>query len=236
MSYCVNCGVELAPSEKNCPLCETEVCNPKSPWKEPKSRPYPQQVETILRGVDRRYFGFVAAMLLMIPVSVCFVVDILTAKRITWSGYVIGAAMMIIVIVILPIVSKKHSVYLFILYDTLAFLAYLLLIDGMDSEVTWFSSFGFPIAASAGIIISVMVFLSRRVKNTGLLFAMAMLSFSVGTYTLMIEIFINHYTRAPLMPTWSWYAFTPCLFSGIVFLILNRREKWKEAVRKRLFY
>ena len=28
MSYCVNCGVELAPSEKNCPLCGTPVINP----------------------------------------------------------------------------------------------------------------------------------------------------------------------------------------------------------------
>ena len=28
MSYCVNCGVKLAKSEKKCPLCNTKVINP----------------------------------------------------------------------------------------------------------------------------------------------------------------------------------------------------------------
>ena len=28
MSYCVNCGVELDPSLKKCPLCNTPVINP----------------------------------------------------------------------------------------------------------------------------------------------------------------------------------------------------------------
>ena len=28
MSYCVNCGVKLAKSEKKCPLCNTPVINP----------------------------------------------------------------------------------------------------------------------------------------------------------------------------------------------------------------
>ena len=29
MSYCVHCGVELAPSERDCPLCGTAVLNPR---------------------------------------------------------------------------------------------------------------------------------------------------------------------------------------------------------------
>ena len=32
MSYCVNCGVELADSERRCPLCHTEVHNPRQPY------------------------------------------------------------------------------------------------------------------------------------------------------------------------------------------------------------
>ena len=39
MSYCVNCGVELAPSEKRCPLCGVEVVNPAKPWTEPEALP-----------------------------------------------------------------------------------------------------------------------------------------------------------------------------------------------------
>ena len=31
MSYCVHCGVELADCEPKCPLCGTEVLDPKAP-------------------------------------------------------------------------------------------------------------------------------------------------------------------------------------------------------------
>jgi len=41
MSYCVHCGVELAPSEESCPLCKTPVLDPNQPWSEPEERPYP---------------------------------------------------------------------------------------------------------------------------------------------------------------------------------------------------
>ena len=31
MSYCVNCGVELDPTARTCPLCQTPVVNPRQP-------------------------------------------------------------------------------------------------------------------------------------------------------------------------------------------------------------
>ena len=31
MSYCVNCGVELGPGARECPLCRTPVVNPVCP-------------------------------------------------------------------------------------------------------------------------------------------------------------------------------------------------------------
>ena len=39
MSYCVNCGVELAASERRCPLCGVEVINPREPFDENGERP-----------------------------------------------------------------------------------------------------------------------------------------------------------------------------------------------------
>ena len=54
MSYCVNCGVKLAPSEKKCPLCGVPVVNPRDPWVEPSHRPYPKQVERVMHRIDRR--------------------------------------------------------------------------------------------------------------------------------------------------------------------------------------
>ena len=41
MSYCVNCGVELARCEKKCPLCGVEAVNPASPAG-PEGEAFPQ--------------------------------------------------------------------------------------------------------------------------------------------------------------------------------------------------
>ena len=52
MSYCVNCGVELEPSLKTCPLCNTPVINPKQLEALKVSSPYPKergQVDVVKR-------------------------------------------------------------------------------------------------------------------------------------------------------------------------------------------
>ena len=52
MSYCVNCGVELDASLKNCPLCNTPVINPNELKKITPPSPFPEQrgqVETVHR-------------------------------------------------------------------------------------------------------------------------------------------------------------------------------------------
>ena len=52
MSYCVNCGVELEASLRECPLCHTPVVNPVEAEKEFPPSPYPVnkgQVEVVKR-------------------------------------------------------------------------------------------------------------------------------------------------------------------------------------------
>ena len=52
MSYCVNCGVELEASLRECPLCHTPVVNPKEAGKTVPPSPYPTdrgQVEEVKR-------------------------------------------------------------------------------------------------------------------------------------------------------------------------------------------
>ena len=39
--YCVKCGVELADSQRSCPLCQTPVYFPE--LSEDRERPYPKQ-------------------------------------------------------------------------------------------------------------------------------------------------------------------------------------------------
>ena len=84
MSYCVNCGVELADSEKYCPLCHTEVINPRSPYKEPSEFPYPRQIERIASHIDRRFFASISTFILLLPAFITILCDLLTDASLNW--------------------------------------------------------------------------------------------------------------------------------------------------------
>ena len=234
MSYCVNCGVELAPSEPKCPLCGVEVINPANPWKEPKNRPYPDYFDTVMRGVDRRYFCLLAAVLGMIPVLICFLIDLFTSGDMTWSSYVLGAAIVLMVVILVPI-SAKRKVYRYLLYDLLAIAGYLLLIDYKHGGIDWFFTLAFPITVSFGIIAALNLLYYYKRKSGGILLLIALMLIGTGVFTVSVEFFMKLHLQQPLMPVWSWYALVPCILSGVAFIILNRRNKWKESVRKRLF-
>ena len=70
MSYCVNCGVELDASLRECPLCHTPVINPVEAGKEFPPSPYPVnkgQVEV----VKRKDLGILLSVVLIATGGTC---------------------------------------------------------------------------------------------------------------------------------------------------------------------
>ena len=60
--YCIKCGVELADSEKVCPLCGTRVFHPDLPCGQAES-PYPPDVSPRVEDVSRAGVLFVLTVL-----------------------------------------------------------------------------------------------------------------------------------------------------------------------------
>lgn len=237
MSYCVNCGVELAKSEKSCPLCGVEVLNPAEPWKEPVSRPYPAYLERIIRGVDRQYFALLAGLLLLVPVSVCVVIDLLSCGSLSWSTYVVGTAALIALTILMPISTGAGNPWRNLIVDTLAILGLLWLIDYKAALAGgWFLPLALPIILALAVIAALIMLYFRRRKKKALLVSIAFILIAAGLYSVCIELILHLGQGWPVAFNWSLYALLPCVLTGGAFLLLNRRNKWKEAVRKRLFF
>ena len=58
MSYCVNCGVELNPGARECPLCRTPVVNPSCPVDAAEPGFFPVRREEVA-PVSRREAAYV---------------------------------------------------------------------------------------------------------------------------------------------------------------------------------
>lgn len=72
MSYCVNCGVELEPGSKRCPLCAVPVINPYD--NQSQSRAYPEKV-VLPPKVRRRYSAILISLIMLIPNIICSIVN-----------------------------------------------------------------------------------------------------------------------------------------------------------------
>ena len=74
--YCVKCGVELADSEKSCPLCGTEVILPRNVKRELADPPYPPYPGAVTEGFSRSGVMSLITLLCLIPFTLCLIVDL----------------------------------------------------------------------------------------------------------------------------------------------------------------
>lgn len=236
MSYCVNCGVELAKSEKSCPLCNTEVLNPNQPWKEPRSRPYPREVDIIVRNVDRRYIASIIGVFLCIPVLVTLICDLIYGGAITWSAYVIGSGIVLFVWVVLPLYFKRYRLIPFLVLDCAALIFFLMFINLLNGKGTWFLPLGLPIAGGFSVLLVLSAFLFQRGSGRLFLVRAAIVLIDISVLTLLIEMVTDLYSSGEVMLGWSPFVVLPCLVLAIATQILERRKNWKEEVKKRMFY
>ena len=85
MSYCVHCGVKLAPSEARCPLCQTPVVDPVTPYDPSVPKEFPTRVREQHLEINPGATLVLAAVLLAVPSLICLFVDLLVSGGLTWS-------------------------------------------------------------------------------------------------------------------------------------------------------
>ena len=235
MSYCVNCGVELADSEKYCPLCHTEVLNPRSPFKEPAEYPYPRQIERIASHIDRRFFASIATFVLLFPAFITIICDLLPDAALSWSAYVIGALAVLFVWVVMPFYFKRYLSPLMLSSDCLIVLLYLLLIEKMTGG-SWFLPLGLPITLCVTVCITALALVFTAKKRVNYLTRAACTLFSAGILVVLIELVLRLYNGDGVVFRWSPYALIPCVLLGLMAIVVERRKNLRDEIRRRLFF
>lgn len=234
MSYCVNCGVQLAPSEKVCPLCGTPVFNPRNPNPKSDYHPHADRVEKILQNADRRYAVILATIFLMVPVVLSLIIDWVGSGTLTWSGYVACSAVFVFIVALLPIWMKKPSALLCIFIDSVALIWFLHALQSSTGG-TWFNDFGLPIAISVCAAAMVYAALSPYTRY-GLLGNIACVLLLCSALIISLEIIIDLALSGNILLGWSIIAATPCLMLGIASIVLQRRQNLKDKIRRKLFF
>ncbi len=233
MSYCVNCGVELEESLKRCPLCSTEVVNPRLRLPpDPAARPYPSKVEQLERRAARRVFVALAMLMLVIPPVVCLICDVLAAGRVTWSAYVLGATALAYAYVLLPCSMERPRAWLCLLVDCAVTLLFLFAIDWHLSG-GWFTPLALPLTLTASVAVAAVVLLFKKCRARFLCFAGLLLA--AGALCALVDLWVSLYLGYTPVLSWSFFVFPLCIILAAAALVLNKRAKFKDEVKRRFF-
>ena len=124
MSYCVNCGVELDTSARECPLCNTPVWNPRELEKQAvqgrpgmqAGSPFPGEKSQV-EAANKKDFGLLMSMVVLATAATCGILNLLVFRGTLWSLSVIGACAVLWVMLIPVMIYTKQSVYVSLLYD-----------------------------------------------------------------------------------------------------------------------
>lgn len=230
--YCIKCGVELADSERKCPLCGTVVFNPEvaRPDGEP---PYPREAPLTPERVNRSGVLFVISMLFLLPVVTVFLCDVQINGRIIWAGYAAGAVMLLYVLIILPLWFNKPNPVIFIPANFAAAALYLLYI-ALATGGKWYLSFALPVVICGGLIITAVAALSRYVRR-GYFFIFGGAFILTGLYNVLIELLLNFNFRLHERLIWSFYPLAGCVIIGIMLIVIGCSATLRESLERKFF-
>ena len=229
--YCIKCGVQLADTEKKCPLCNTVVYHPELTQKAEREL-YPSK--KMPQATSGRAFVCGAIIILfMIPLIVTFFSDIQPDGEIDWFGYVAGGIVLAYLTVALPMWFKDPNPIIFVPCDFAACAVYLLYVDAV-TDGKWFLSFAFPIVLGAGVITCALVTLLRCLRK-GRLYVIGGSVMAFGGLILMIELLMTVAFEYAFIG-WSLYPLTAMLLVGGLLIYLAMNSVAREKIERKIFF
>ena len=190
MSYCVNCGVELADSERQCPLCHTEVLNPRQPYERKTPRPFPNHLELFEPEDDRGFAAAIITLLLALPAAICLACDVAYTRGAGWSMLVVGAMAMLWMFIVPPAFIRRHTVLLCGTLDAAAVLGYLWMVEHYAAKGSWFQAMAVPLVILVALLFALDYLLLTKVIH-GRFRQMALVLATVPLLLLGVEICLD---------------------------------------------
>ncbi|MBQ8893093.1 MAG: hypothetical protein IJ043_01645 [Clostridia bacterium] len=231
MMYCIKCGVQLADSETQCPLCRTRVFHPDLPCGGGEAL-YPKEKYPAAR---RRSFWPQAMLtaIFLLPLLTVLLCDLQFNGGVTWSGYVMGALVAAYAIFVLPTWFKRYYPVIFVPCSFGAaglYLLYINLFTGGD----WFLSFALPLVGGVGILVTAVVTLMVYLPR-GRFYIFGGAFMALGIFMLPVELLMDVTFSAFNFMGWSFYPMVALVLLGGLLIFLGICRPARETMERKFF-
>lgn len=230
--YCIKCGVELADSEKKCPLCFTTVYNPE--LVQPSAPPlYPDNLPVRKQTVSKAGALFIVTAIFILGILLPLICDQRINGSVTWSGYSMGGVLLLYILAVLPTWFKRPNPVVFVPCDFAACALYLMYIC-IYTGGQWFLSFALPVVGGAAVISTAVTALCKYLRR-GYLYIIGGASILTGGLMLLTELMLNITFGINDRFVWSFYPFTACLLIGLLLIVIAISPGLRTTLQKKFF-
>ena len=230
--YCIKCGVELADSEKRCPLCGTPVFHPDLP-RNLTEPPYPADLRIRREDVNRSGILFVLTVVALLPAILSLLCDWRINGTIVWSGYAAGAIGLLYVMIVLPLWFRHPNPVIFVPVDFAAIGLYLLYLN-FATGGHWFLSFAFPVTGAIGLLVTAVVVLTRYLHG-GWLYIYGGAFILAGGLAVLVEFLINLTFQLHETFFWSFYPLAAGVILGLMLIVIAICKPLRESLQRKFF-
>ncbi len=229
--YCVNCGVKLKDTEKECPLCGVGVYHPEIAQKEAE----PLYPATPAPQTQRSFWGtpIITTAVFLLAALTVLCCDWQINRRITWSGMVAGALVLAYVLFVLPRWFKEPNPVIFVPCSFAAAGLYLLYLN-LATGGSWFLSFAFPVTGAIGAIVTAVTVLLHYLQR-GKLYIFGGASLALAGVMLLTEFLINITFNEPRFIGWSIYPLMALGLLGGLLIFLAICRPAREVMERKFF-
>lgn len=226
--YCIKCGVELADSERKCPLCATPVYYPG--LEDNPERPFPA-IEPKEDKINLRGINFILSFAMLISGIISVVADLNTGDPgISWSMFVVGGLVFAYVAVVLPLWFVRRSPAIFAPIDfavAAIYVWYISFATGGD----WYLTLALPVIGGAALIVCSVMILCYYLKR-GYLYIFGGASIALGALSVMIEWLIHVTFSMPVHHMWSPYPAITLGLIGIMLIVIAIVKPFRESLAR----
>ncbi len=231
MSYCVNCGVELGKDLKRCPLCGTVVLNPNDVDRESELPFFPQRRENI-EPVSKRELALLLSVMFASVAICCGLLNLALRPEIRWWLYAAGAAAMLWIWFIPPLLWRGMPSLARLTLDIGAVALYVLLIALASGGIDWYMGLALPIIVALAVISLIICYLLRG-GHRSILMSIVICLVGIGTMSVAIELILDVYISSQWNPGWSLIVLAVCLGFSMPLIIIRIVPSLREEARRR---
>ena len=231
MSYCVNCGGELDDTAERCPLCFTPVRNPNMPVDSESPKPFPTR-NVAPEPVSQKELALLVTAMLASVALCCALLNLIFHSERMWSLYAVGAAVMLWVFFVPPLLVRPMPGWGKLTLDVLAIGVYVYLISIDLGGQAWFWPLAMPIILSAAALTGLLSWLLRG-RRRSLLTSVVLSLCTIALFALSIEFFADRFAGGPWRPGWSLVVLTVCVALCIPLIVVRNMPNLREEARRR---